>query len=356
MCFSEETRLYYILMDKLLIEDKLPAFFEGKLNAEDKEKVKEWIAANNENRIVFEETKSVWEQTERLRGMQKYNADRALEKVNKKIGVKSSSKFVVKFQRIAAILILPLLIATLYFSTKQDKQEVAEDNWYTLKTGAGMRSEFELPDGTKVFLNSSTTISYPLSFAGLTRNVELNGEAYFDVAENKKQPFIVNTGKIKIEVTGTEFKASNYDFEDLTEIVLVDGSVRLCQFDGLGEKKVIHTMSPGEKAILTGADNKLYLEKVNVDKYIAWKEGVLMFRDDSMEEVVRRLNRWFNVDITLNAKILDDYVYTATFVDESLIQVLDLLKMSAPIDYKIVQRKRKTDHSFSKMKIEIIQK
>ena len=81
-----------------------------------------------------------------------------------------------------------------------------------------------------------------------------------------------------------------------------------------------------------------------------------MFRDDSMPEVVRRLNRWFNVDIGLTGKALNDYVYTATFQDESLIQILDLLKMSAPINYTIKPRERKPDKTFSKMEIEIKQK
>jgi len=81
-----------------------------------------------------------------------------------------------------------------------------------------------------------------------------------------------------------------------------------------------------------------------------------MFRDDSMNEVVQRLNRWFNVDIRLTGKKLSDYIYTATFEDESLSQILDLLKISAPIDYKIKNRKRKNDGTFSKMEIEIIQK
>ena len=115
-------------------------------------------------------------------------------------------------------------------------------------------------------------------------------------------------------------------------------------------------MVPGQKAVFYEKGDKVYFDKVEVDKYISWKDGILMFRDDSMQDVVRRLNRWFNVDIKLTGKALENYVYTATFQDESLIQILDLLKMSAPIDYSIKQRERKRDKTFSKMEIEIIQK
>lgn len=333
----------------------LPAFFEGTLKSEDEKKVTEWKEASAENRLVFEESKAVWEQTERLRKMQKYNAQKALESVNKKIERSGASKFIKLFQRIAAILIFPLLIATLYFSTKNLSEEISKDNWYTLKTGAGMRSEFVLPDGTEVFLNSNTILKYPVAFNGSLREVIIDGEAYFDVVKNKKQPFIVNTGDVNVEVTGTQFKVSNYESEGMTEVVLVEGAVRLFQGTYSGEKEMFKTLVPGEKARYLVEQERIYFEKVDTEKYVAWKDGKLMFRDDSMDEVVRRLNRWYNVDIQLTGHDLGDYVYTATFEDESLIQMLDLLKMSAPIDYKIKPRERKADNSFSKMKIEIIQ-
>lgn len=341
------------MTDNQTIQDMLPAFFEGTLNSENHKKVLEW-KTNNEQ--TFNEFQEVWEHTELLQRMQKYDAQKALRTINSKIERKSGSQFLKYFQRIAAILILPLIIVSLYFSTKSTNEVEVVVGWHTLKTGAGMRSEFELPDGTNVFLNSNTTLSYPVVFNGGTRNVKLQGEAYFDVAKNVEKPFILNTGKIQVEVTGTEFKASNYSSEKLTEIVLVEGSVNLCQLNASGERNVIQKMIPGERATLNQLNNSMYVDKVDVQKYIAWKDGKLLFRNDSMEEVVLRLNRWYNVDIELSGCDLGDYVYTATFVDESLIQVLDLLKISAPIDYKTVKRKRKDDNSFSKMKIEIIQK
>ncbi len=342
------------MTEKQYIEDLLPAFFEGKLTSENHKKVEHWKNADPENEKVFYQSKQVWEETELLHRMQKYNAQDALNAVNKKIRSKNSSTYIQWFQRIAAILILPLIVATLYFSLKKPSHSYADNDWYILKTGAGMRSEFVLPDGSKVFLNSNTTLKYPVAFTGCTREVEINGEAYFNVATNKKQPFIVNTGNVNVEVTGTEFKVSNYENEGMTEIVLIEGTVRLFQGRFAGEHQRFKALVPGEKATFIASDDKLYFERVDVEKYIAWKDGKLMFRDDSMEEVVRRLNRWYNVDIQLTGRDLGEYVYTATFEEESLIQVLDLLNLSAPIDYKIKQRERKTDNTFSKMQIEII--
>lgn len=341
-------------MKKQSIEEFLPSYFKGTINKNDREKVEAWKDASEGNRHIFADSLKAWEGIEHLRRMKKYNAEKALEKVNQRIEKGNPVKLWGFFQKAAAILILPLLVATLYFATEKPTYEMAETAWHTIKSPAGMRSEFTLPDGTNVYLNSKTSLSYPIAFNGSTRDVELTGEAYFEVAENKEQPFIVNTGKVNIEVTGTEFKASNYPDENLTEIVLVSGEINLFQGEYSTQKKRLCTMAPGEKAAFDG--DELSFDKVEVDKYISWKDGVLMFRDDSMKDVVRRLNRWFNVDIQLTGNTMQDYVYTATFQDESLIQILDLLKMSAPIDYKIKPRERNPDKTFSNMEIEIIQK
>lgn len=336
------------------IEELLPGWFDGSLSDEEKQKVLDWKQASDENANTFVEFEKVWQKTEQLRSMEKYNAQQALEEVNVKMISDKRHSFMETFKRIAAVLLLPLLLASIYLYLYNPTETTTEPQWYTLSTGAGMRSQFELPDGTHVYLNSNTTLRFPIAFSENRRDVELNGEAYFDVAENKEKPFLVNTGKIMIEVTGTEFKASNYAEEKLTEIVLVEGSVNLCQCNAEGERSVIQALKPGEMATLAEADNKLFVEEVDVEKYIAWKDGILMLEDDSMEEVVRRLSRWFNVDIKLTGKELDEGSYKMTFEDESLMQVLELLEMSERFNYKLKPRKRNSDGTFSKMEIEII--
>jgi len=140
------------------------------------------------------------------------------------------------------------------------------------------------------------------------------------------------------------------------EVVLVSGGINLYEGNYFEAENVLTPLVSGELFRFDQENRTMNIMEVDVEKYIAWKEGVLMFRDDSMEEVVRRINRWFNVDIKLTGPDLTDYVYTATFEDESLIQILELLKISAPIDYTIKQRERKMDETFSKMEIVIEQK
>ncbi|RIH66380.1 DUF4974 domain-containing protein [Mariniphaga sediminis] len=338
------------------IEKLLPAFFEGTLDLEERERVEQWKAVSEENRQVFADSLTAWEGIEQLRLMRKYDPGKAIGQVNSRIESRSKLRILVVFQKVAAILLLPLLVATLYFATQKTSQKELPLTWHTLETPAGMRSEFILPDSTRVYLNSKTRLRYPLVFSNNIREVELTGEAYFEVAENKKVPFIVNTGRVNIEVTGTEFLATNYLHENVTEIVLVEGNINLFQGNYSAGRRDIVQLKPGQKALLKEGDKRMVTSHVDVEKYLAWKDGILMFRDDSMPEVVRRLNRWFNVDIQLTGSALKNYVYTATFEDESLIQVLDLLKISAPIDYTIKQREIKTDKTFSKMEIEIKQK
>jgi transmembrane sensor len=341
------------------IEELIPSWFEGTLNTIEREKVDKWKEASEENRQIFADSQRAWEGMEQLRLMEKYDSHKALLQVHSKIKINKLHLVWNFFQKVAAIFILPLLAIALWLILYRQPIKPAAETaiaWHTLKIPAGMRSELYLPDSTKVYLNSKTTLSYPLVFKGETREVKLSGEAYFEVAENKEIPFIVNTGKVNIEVTGTEFIATTYPHENLTEIILIEGGINLFQGEYLLAKKDIAKLHPGEKAFYLAGEKSLEIEKVDIGKYIAWKEGLLVFRDDPMPEVVRRLNRWFNVDIQLEGPELKDWSYTATFEDETLEQVLELLKISAPVDYTIKRREMKTDKTFTKMEIIIKQK
>lgn len=261
-------------------------------------------------------------------------------------------KFFTIFTRVAAIFILPLLVYSVYLTSKTKPAETHQIVWQTVKTPAGMQTDFLLPDGSHVWLNSGTVFKYPVSFVGNTRRVELVGEAYFDVIKDASHPFLVKAGKMNVEVKGTRFNLINYTDEKFSKLILESGSVRLFSGD-YEERKTIMNIKPGELAVLDDISNQLSVSKVDVEKYTAWKDGLLIFRDDQMGEVVRKLNRWFNVEIILQSPELKGYVYTATYRDETLPQILELLKISAPIKYSITERKRLDDNSYSKRKIVI---
>ncbi|MGE4587109.1 MAG: FecR family protein [Mangrovibacterium sp.] len=330
-------------------DNLLATYFSGKINGAEKQAVEAWRDASDENRIIFKNAEKVWQSLNLLQEMRQYNTDQALLKVNKKTE-KTRRGFIFFWQRVAAILLLPLLIlGGIYFY----RNNLTPDDaivWQTITTPSGVKSQVQLPDGTMVWLNSGSSLHYPSSFTNKERNVKLSGEAFFEVVKDEQHPFHVNLGKISIEVLGTTFNVINYENEDQTEIILTSGKVRL-----LGQQKhtkqLITEMQSGQKAVYLKAGNKLSMQKVDTDKYTSWIDGRLIFRDDAMDEVIRRLNRWFNVEIEMADPGIVQYVYTATFQDETIEQILALLRRTAPIEYTIIPGKRLYDGSFEKQKI-----
>jgi ferric-dicitrate binding protein FerR (iron transport regulator) len=276
-----------------------------------------------------------------------------LQEIENTVVPERKKNFFAFFAKAAAILILPIFSYAVYVTLKTSDakhRESIQVAWQTVKTTAGMQTDFMLPDGSHVWLNSGSALEYPVAFAKNIRQVKLTGEAFFDVKKDPLHPFIVHAGKINIEVKGTRFNVSNYPGETHAELILETGSVRL--FEGnYTDNKTLAFIKPGERALLDNTQKKLSVSGTDVEKYTSWKEGLLIFRDDKMDEVVRQLNKKFNVDIILQDAELKEYIYTATFQDESLTQILELLKISAPVNYVIYKPIQLADNSFSKQKI-----
>ena len=335
------------------IEELLPGYFAGELLDEHQVMVDEWRMASPENEILFHESLKAWEAIPVLYEMEHFNSFEALKKINTRILSQETHKWWVHIQRIAAILMLPLLIYSGYisFGKRQDKQVMMQ----TVSSRKGMVTQFELADGSQVWLNSGSSLKFPTSFTGDLREVKLTGEAFFKVTKNEKQPFRVRAKDLNIEVLGTSFNVVSYDDEQQAEVVLVEGKVKLSA-EINQTKKIFGTMLPGQRAVYTEDTQKVESEEVAVDKYIAWREGNLIFRDDKMEDVVRRLSRWFNVEIVINDPEIKNYAYKATFRNENLPQILNLLRISAPIDYQIVGNKLLPNGEHSKQKVYLMKK
>lgn len=225
----------------------------------------------------------------------------------------------------------------------------------TISSRQGMVSQFLLADGTRVWLNSGSELQFPTRFAGDKREVMLKGEAFFEVTKDKKQPFRVNANDLKIDVLGTSFDVISYSDDCNSEVILAKGKVDLSSENG-EIKKQYGLLKAGERAIYEKTKKSINIQSVDVDKYISWREGNLIFRDDCMKDVVDRLSRWFNVEIIVNDPEINRYIYKATFRNENLIQVLNLLKLSAPIDYRITHRSLLSNGEFTKQKIYLMKR
>lgn len=334
------------------VEALLPGYFAGKLSSEEKQQVEAWKNSSEGNRVLFEEYQKLWNSIGLLDEMEQIDTLAALDNVNHEIEkVRGSHKFIRTFSRVAAILILPLLVYALVvtFNNKNYNGKVA---WQTISTKSGMQGRVELPDGSHVLLNSNSEIQYPTSFANNIREVKLKGEAFFEVTKDARHPFIVNTGSMNVEVLGTTFNVTNYAGDKSLEVVLETGSVNL--FAGSWENKTdIGKLKPGQRAVFDNAAKLVSINDVEVEKYLAWKEGYVLFREDSMQEVAHRLERWFNVEIIIQDKEINDYLITAKFHQETLSQVLELLKLSSRIEYSVVKSQPLKTGAFTKTKIYI---
>ena len=246
-------------------------------------------------------------------------------------------------QRIAAILFVPLLIASSVFFFQDRIEKNTKSSWAEIKCPLGVRTQFELPDGSTGFLNSGSSLKFPSSFNGKDRSVQLLGEAYFDVIHNNKQPFHVKTGRLDVKVLGTSFNVVAYPDQQFEEITLESGSVDI--LSKIGERLTV--LKPDEQLSLNLETNKYSKSEVTASQYISWTAGILSFRNERFEQVARRMSRWYNVDIDLEGEELNGYIYHATFENEPLEEVLKLMALTAPITFKITNRKLLKDGSFT---------
>lgn len=250
---------------------------------------------------------------------------------------------------IAGAILLPVVI----FMGIKNHQESTQrkQTWVEIQAPAWTRVSFSLPDGTSGWLNSNSSIKYNRDFIA-DRRISLAGEAYFDVYKDKKRPFTVSTPDVNIEVLGTRFNIASYEDEKTVEVVLEEGSIVLK--DNLMGKSV--TMKPNDLVIYQKESKEISTEVVQTNKYVSWKEGKLVFRNDPLDVIARRLERWYNVDIELKMDSPDEIRCRATFIDDNLEDVLNLLKRTLKIDYKIVKQDINLDQVIPKKKIVIFKR
>ncbi|MFA5819194.1 MAG: FecR domain-containing protein [Bacteroidales bacterium] len=246
--------------------------------------------------------------------------------------------------RIACVIILPLLIFIGMQTYKEDylKKEV----WVEIKAPAWTRAQFSLPDGTTGWLNSNSSVKYNGNFIA-DRQVTLTGEAFFDVFGDEKRPFLVNTNKVIVKVLGTRFNIASYENEKNIEVVLEEGKLVFND----AEMKKSFTMKSNDLVIYDKTLKDFSTDVVEPQKYLSWTEGKLVFRNDPLDVIARRLGRWYNIDVEIRVPLPEDFRLRATFIDEDLEEVLYLLKRSLPIDYKIENRSIKPDETYAKKKV-----
>nr|WP_315418244.1 FecR domain-containing protein [uncultured Pedobacter sp.] len=202
----------------------------------------------------------------------------------------------------------------------------------TLTTPKGGQYCVTLSDGTKVWLNAASSLSYPATFSGKERRVELLGEAYFEVHHDASQPFIVSTRGQQIRVLGTSFNVNAYQDDNKTITTLVNGRVQLSR-DGKNEAPQLH---PGEQSVLAGAGFEI--AEVDASLFVAWKDGQFRFKATPLTEVMRQIERWYNLDVDYTGIPADIQIHASISRDKKLSTVLHALEKITDLKFEIKGR------------------
>lgn len=297
----------------------LQKYIAGNATEAEKQRVTEWIQENPENMREYMAQR-------KLHDMALWRTEPVAEENSRERKHFSLRGVCMEAAKIAAVLTI-VLLGTHYWT---GKHQVPEDKtWQSIYVPAGQRAELMLADGTKVWLNSRSTLTFPGSFKGNIRNVKLDGEGYFAVTKNVEQPFIVETNKCNVKVLGTEFNVMAYAADSVWETSLLEGAVEILV---PGSNNSGMRLEPNMMASLKG--NRLVKGRIKEVDYFLWREGLLCFNDISVRDMIEKLKLYYGVDIVVNNIRILKNRYTGKFrTKDGVEHVLKVLKLNNKFTY-----------------------
>jgi len=327
----------------------LSKIFSNEPSEQDLKELSEWINIS-ENREDFTSfLYNLWKQSENYPPDMSINSNKIYKNIQDKIklledkdrkGEKepvkiSFSKYRQSFQKIikiaAVFLFAVLLYSAGYYLLYKPKH--IKISYVQITVPNGQKRTVTLPDGTKIWINSGSTLSYPKILGKKQREVLLSGEAFFEVTKNKHRPFIVKTKEVSVKVLGTVFNVSAYPGDKTIETTLVRGKV-LAYHEGEKKSRADQVvLFPGENAVFSLAMQTFSVKKVDTKLYTSWKDGILIFRNTPLTEVIKKLNRWYNVNFEIHDKKIGNFVYSVSFKNDSLSTVMNVLTQMTPIKF-----------------------
>ncbi len=227
----------------------------------------------------------------------------------------------------AAIIVLPLLSALLVYLITSD--QLPGNNRVTITAPNGEKAIVTLADGSHVWINSGSSLTYGNDFNRHERKVSLDGEAYFEVAKDAQRPFIVHTREMNIQALGTVFNVSAYSDENYSSTVLVEGKIKV---NAGGQVEIL---TENERAIVDKANHSLSTDRVYASDFTQWKDGNLYFENSSFDEIANTLSRVFNVEIRFASEKLRSIRFTGTLGNSSIRNALDILSLTSSMHYEM---------------------
>jgi transmembrane sensor len=340
----------------------LNKFANNKCSSEEVDEVLSWIQGPDKNsgQVIL---KQYWNILKSVEIPDDLLSQKRLDSIHHKINIHQSERFIsgesrssssnrrylrTFIYRAAVVLLIPVI--TLFVYTLFFQPGFIATN--EIASPPGSRIFLQLSDGTKVWLNHGSKMIYPQKFYGKTRKVMLTGEGYFDVAHDMSKPFIVESDGLQVKAVGTAFNVKAYGNGSDFETTLESGKVWIQKkSEEIGTK--ICSMFPGQHFVLNHNSNTCSLKCEEPFKYVAWKEGKLVFDDDSLNKVTELLSQWYDVEIIIKDPKLNKLTFRAIFLDESLSQIIEMMQIVMPIRCVEEKRVKTNDGVYMKKKIMI---
>lgn len=323
-------------MDNETIDESLLLrYLSHDVTNEEMRQVEEWLGKSGDNRQMARDLHYIMFASDILKNSEKISAEKAFAEMERKMKRKRVWKLCAEgFRSAAAILFIPLLISVGYLLIREGE---SSNQYVELRTNPGMTSRVVLPDGSKVWLNSNTYIKYPVAFTDESREVELDGEAYFSVVKDEDNIFRVHAsdGDVYIDVLGTEFNVDAYQEHGVISTTLVSGSVKLSYTDRDNKRQSLK-LQPQEKVVYDKENRNMGKKRVEVLNDISWKDGSIVLDNTPVKDMLWTLSKRFNVDFELGSSHFKSSSFTGVFNNQQLDVILEHLRIASGIRYSIL--------------------
>ncbi len=307
-------------------EDLITRYLNGNCSKAEIEEIKQWLSESRENQKFFFGIKDVWDATAPVSAdTEEHLLNFYKARSKKRIPVGS------KGWKWPAAIAAALLIGFISGMIIRDHRLPESPAEIVYSVPLGSKSDLKLPDGTHIYLNSGSVLSYSSDYSPKNRNVKLQGEAFFMVTSSVQNPFFVSTHDFTTCVTGTQFNLCSYSDDEKASGMCVEGNLELTFSDG---EKSIH-LTPGMKAVLFKEGGKIETIRSDAVCETSWKDGKFVFKNIQFPELVKKLERWYDVKLVVSEAELNLYEYSGVFRNQETIwQVLDALALTSPVEYR----------------------